>query len=276
MEYTLEALWTVLSIDTVNNVQKNRMDSVFCTVFSFEEKYSRFIKGNFLSTLNTTGKANADEECKTLIRAAQLVHRESSWYFDITLLPILENLGYGVYQGKISPLIWMEHIHIEGDFLSLKNWVQLDFWGIGKWYLIDKIYGILKEVCESFTINFWGDIKVKWLHTVWLEDPLDPGKIIWEIQLENASLCASSWQKRKFWNEHHLINPKTGESQNETLAVFTTHPLATFADMYATALFVSPIEIVIKTLEKVQWLEALIILQNGEMYKSQWLHANLF
>ena len=276
MLYTKEALWTLLRIETSDELSRDRIESIFDTVFLFEQRYSRFIKWNFLSKLNASWKAPLDEELRTLLKASNSVFEISFWYFDITLTPLLENLGYGISKTQEKEIFGMEHIEVSDSIVILKNGVQLDFWGIGKGYLIDKIYAQLELECSNFIINFWGDIKVKGSHTLWLEDPLTPWRLLGKLIVENISLCGSSWEKRKFWTSHHLINPKTKKSQEDTLAVFTTHRLAIFADMYATALFVSPLEISLEILEKVEGLEALIVTRSWEMFQSRGFGAQLF
>jgi thiamine biosynthesis lipoprotein ApbE len=42
---------------------------------------------------------------------------------------------------------------------------------------------------------------------------------------------------------HHLIDAKSKKSQNDKLIVYVTHNLAVFADIFATALYVTPIKV---------------------------------
>jgi thiamine biosynthesis lipoprotein ApbE len=77
-------------------------------------------------------------------------------------------------------------------------------------------------------------------------------------------------------NAHHLIDPQTKKSTNHILTVFTTHRYALFADMYATALFVAPLEVSLQILESIEGLEAMIITNNGAIYTSRGFQADLF
>lgn len=141
--------------------------------------------------------------------------------------------------------------------------------------MLDVLYNFLITHYERFVINFGGDIRVAGKKTIHLEDPLRSGKYIGTIDLENTSIASSSGNKRKIGHQHHLINPKTGKSEDTILAVYVTHRLGVFADIFATALFVSPLPVSIKVLEKVAGLEALIIMQNGKIHTTQNFNATL-
>ena len=132
------------------------------------------------------------------------------------------------------------------------------------------IYNILDKKIDNFVINFWGDIRIKWEKIVHLEDPKDETKIIGSIILNNSSIASSAWNKRIFWSSHHLLNAKSGRSQDDKLAVFVHHKLACFADIFATTLFVCPLEKSLEILSSIPGLEAMIIAENWEIYKSKW------
>ena len=259
----------ILNIETVNKIDKKLLE--------FENKYSRFFLNNYLNKLNKSWKSEIDEEFKTIFAVCKKLNKITNWYFDITVLPFLENFWYGIEKDKLEQNFWMENIEIIENNIILHNQIKIDLWSIWKWYIVDYIYHILKNQISDFTIDFWWDIKVwKQKEIVWLEDPFDDKKIIWEIIISNESICSSNWQKRNFWDKHHLINPITKTSQNDKIAVYVKHKSATLADWYSTALFVSPINLALEILEKTKWLEAMIISDKWEIYKSAWFDAKLY
>jgi thiamine biosynthesis lipoprotein ApbE len=276
MLYTLEALGTKLVIDTLDETLKEELvHFCFCEVKKFEQKFSRFDEKSYLSKINRNWWWEIDDEFLSLLELSQHVHKNSFWYFDITLWSSLEKLWYwSSKQGNEKSS--MDDIILSLNTLTLLNGTHIDFWWIWKWYIIDILFKYLDMNISQFIINFWWDIRVKWKHRLGLEDPLDSSKIIWEVFLEDMAICGSSGQKRKFWWNHHLINPKTRQSQNESLAVFTQHRLASFADTYATAIFVSPLETSLKILEHTEWLDGLIITRSWEIYQSNNFLCTLF
>lgn len=263
-------------LDITTSSSKDSSDVVqacFDTADEFEQKYSRFIDGNILYSLNNTKKAIVGTELLSIIKLSQKVSKLSAGYFDITLLPVLENLWYGIHTEKLQESVWYENIMISENTIILNNNVSIDIWAAWKWYMVDKIYNTLTYHLDNFIINFAWDIRVKGSETIHLEDPNDASKSIGYIDIENISIASSAWNKRKFWNSHHLLNAKTKQSQNDKLAVYVTHKLSSFSDIFSTALFVTPLERAIKMLEQTPGLEALIIASDGKMYKSKWFNC---
>ena len=239
----------------------------------FENKYSRFIKWNYLYALNKDKHAIIDEEFLSIIRLCLKVSDITQWYFDITIQPILEELWYWIEEkNNIKYSVWYKNIIINNNTIVLNNNASIDIWSVWKWYIVDKIYNLLSKHISKFSINFWWDIRIKWDKNIKLEDPLDDSKYIGSLDLSNNSLSSSSGNKRTFWNSHHLINPKNKSSENKIHAVFIQHKLTIFSDIFATALYVSPIEKSIEILSSIQWLEWMIIDIDWKIYKSNWFN----
>lgn len=273
-----ESCWSLIRIDTKNIIVTHQiLDKIYKVLSDFEQKYSRFIPWNFLHVLNINWKAIIDDEFKTIFRVCNLINKKTSWFFDITLLPFLENYGYWIEKTKLKEVFWMDKIEIIWNEVFLKDSVKLDFGSVWKGYLVDKIGNILSKEVDDFIIDFGWDIKIgKQIEKVWLEDPYDDKKLIGKILLSAESLASSSAQKRQFWNHNHLINPILKDSKSDKIAIYVKHKLAVFADAYSTALFVTPLEKTLEILEETSWLEALIIARNWEIYKTSWFDAEIY
>lgn len=277
MKKSRNLFWSRLDI-TIKSSKNNDdiIEHCFLQAGNFENKYSRFIKWNYLYNLNKEKSSQIDWELFSILELCKKVSDLTSWYFDITILPFLENAWYWIESEIIDENIWYKNIIIDNNTIFLKNWVSLDLWAVGKWYIMDKIYNILNKNFDEFIINFGWDIRVKGKHIIYLEDPFDDKKIIWEIEIENLSISASSPNKRKLNKWHHLINPKNKESQNDKISLFITHKLASFSDIFSTALYVTPLDESIKILWKINWLEWLIIDKDWSIYKSTNFNCKLY
>lgn len=276
MKYTKNALGSRLEI-TFFEVIEN--DSVVTESFSliddFEKKYSRFIEGNILSAMNTQKKYTLEPEIVALVRLCIKVSEMTQGSFDITLLPLLENTGYGIREEKMNESFGYKNIDLKENILTLHNEVQIEFGSCGKWYLLDLVYNTLRKYYTHFVLNFGWDIRVSGEQEIVLEDPLDTTKSIWKICLRDWALASSSGNRRKTDTGHHLIDMQRESSQNDKLAIYVTHPLWVMADIFATALFVSPLEKSLEILEKTNNLEALIISREWKIYKSQGFTVDL-
>ena len=277
MKEKRDYLWTSLMIEIGDkNIEKADFDICFSLVEDFENKYSRFKKDSLLSNINKLKQFHIDDELKSMLTLCNKVSDLTDGYFDITLQPILENMWYGIEEVQLEEQIWYKNIQLSGNTLRLKNWVSIDLGAVGKWYILDIVYNHLDKRYSEFVLNFGGDIRIKWKKEVYLEDPNDTTKSIWVITLQSTSIASSSKTKRTFGWSHHLINPKEKVSVDDKLCIYVTHKLGSFADIFATALFVTPLEKSLDILEKIDWLEALIIIDNWEIYKTRGFNSDLY
>lgn len=276
MKYSKELFWSKLQI-TINSedINEDIINKCFLETESFEMKYSRFIKWNYLENLNNNKSSQLTWELLSIIKLSEKVSNITKWYFDITVLPLLENIWYWIHKGNLDENIWYKNIEILWDTINLKNWVSIDIWAVWKWYIVDKIYNMLDPIYDDFIINFWWDIRIKWKEKILLEDPYDDTKSIWEIYLNNLSIASSSPFKRKTKKWNHLINPISKKNDDEKVAIYLTHKLSSFSDIFSTALFITPIEESIKILNNINGLEWMIITKKWEIFKSKWFNCKL-
>lgn len=271
MKFSENFLWSIITIEIKDDII-NRDDISFCysIIEKFEQKYSRFIPWNFLDTLNRKKKAVIDTEFYSLINLATRVSEISEWYFDITVQPLLENLWYWISKRHVAENYWYKNIYLKNSDkknlynIELQGNVSIEFWAFWKWYLIDVIYDFLEKKYNHFIIDFWWDIKAKWSFDIHLEDPLITWSSIWNISLTHCSIASSSWNRRTFNNTHHLISLKSLKWEDEKVWIFVTHKLAVMADIFATALYLSPISICEKIIKQTPWLNAFILFKSWE------------
>lgn len=272
-KFSREIMWSILNLSIDDKITDTSIiDKCFHETELFEKKYSRFLKNSFLNNLNKNKSSQETPwELLSILKLTNKVSILSKWYFDITILPFLENIWYWIKNNFQEEKYWYQNIIIEENKIILKNWVSIDIWSVGKWYMVDKIYNILDKEYQNFVVDFWWDIRVKWKQKIYLEDPINLWNKIWYIELENWSVAWSSSNRRKTNEWSHLINPKK-DYKEDKLAVFTIHKLSSFSDILSTAIFVSPIKISMEIINKTKWLEAMIIMKNWDIYKTKWFN----
>lgn len=277
MKFSKNFLWSKLIIDIKDNkVDNNIIDLCFKNTEIFENTYSRFIKGNFLYNLNKYKKSDIDWDFYTMVNLAINTSKLTEWYFDITIWPILEQMWYWKKNVFSYNNIWYKNILLTKSNIILNNNISIDLWSLWKWYILDKINSILSKYYNNYIINFGWDIICKWKYNIWLENPKNISKIIWTVEMKNISISSSSWLKRTFNNNHHLINPYNKQSENNKLAIYVTHKLAVFSDIFSTALFVAPLKISLTILNNTPGLEWLIIDNDWKYYKSKGFDCSIF
>lgn len=268
--YELKAMWSVLKIK-INSPAWKEVEEIFTYIENFENKYSRFIKWNYLDNLNKAWWWEVDNVTKEFINLSLKVSELSEWYFDITVSPILEDLWYWEKWGNFN--IGYKNINLEWNKLTL-NKVKIELGCLWKWYIVDYVFNKLWNKCEKLLVDFGWDIKFKWDFEIWLESPFKEWEIIWEYKWKDISLASSSWLKRKFNGNHHLISPKDKRSIENISWVYISHSSSMISDIFSTAIAVSPLSVWIKILQNVKGLEGMIITKD-HIYRSEWYKGKL-
>ncbi|MEM1312838.1 MAG: FAD:protein FMN transferase [Patescibacteria group bacterium] len=286
----------LLSQDALTEIAKN----IKLRISNFHNNYSRFIDNNFTGTLNTKKVITEfDQEFLDLIIHSQKLKHISNGYFDISLGSKLENIGYDKKlkqkvtsktrssetlfqpatknQCNISQeIIDQSFLYINTDKIIISKDVQIDFGGIGKGWLVDKLCNYFRSLgLNKFSINAGGDI-YSTMGRFYLEHPALNNQMIGYIDIQNQAIGCSSANRRKFnEDQHHLINPNSGKSPNNYLAVFTQAESTTQADVGSTILFVCPptsLDIIAKQIK----VEYLLILPDFTFIRSEGYVGKLF
>lgn len=253
-----------------------------------EKTYSRFLEDSELSIANKNlGKwHNTTEEFLFLLTSAEKFRKDTNGNFDISLKSVLDDLGYDKkYSFKPhknqNPCNRLGN-NIEIDFKRKKFLLnkEIDFGGLGKGFALDNVAKLLEAKIDHYYINAGGDIIAKrgkardpW--TILLEHPDDPTVAIGKIELDGRSIAASAPNRRRWGENHHLINVKTKKPADEVKAIFVTAKTGIEADAYATALFTAGFEEGIMLSKKLP-VEMLMVSSNNKMYKSNCFEVEFF
>lgn len=291
--------------DTNEKIAKKELEIIKNDIEKFEQRFSRFRKDSELSLMNDFGgeKFEASPEMIEMIKKSKETYQETSGIFDPTVLSVLEKLGYDKsFENIINDHEPGENFFdvrkIQQDFLNRKNFydvkiieekfvykpleLKIDFGGIGKGYIIDKIVEDLKKEYKNFWISAGGDMFLSgrdfnghaW--KVGIQNPNDLEKDIKTIEIvgENMSIATSGTAKRKGVKQgfkwHHIIDPRIGlPVENDILSVTVVASSVIWADVFAkTALILGKKE-GIDFIDERDDTECLIIDKNLEIFLSK-------
>jgi len=221
-----------------------------------EAKYSRYVTGNIVDRINTSGggTVEVDPETAQLLDFADHVYRLSEGAFDITsgvlrkawtfdggdrvpaasvVADLLESVGWG----KVS---WKR------PELTLWPGMQIDLGGIGKEYAVDRAAQLVAARSDaSCLINFGGDLAVTrprhdgaaW--KVGIEAAASEGRASRVILLRQGGLATSGDTKRFVVHDGvrygHILDARTGwPVANAVHSVTVAADTCTEAGMLAT------------------------------------------
>ncbi|HSH01041.1 MAG TPA: FAD:protein FMN transferase [Anaerolineae bacterium] len=231
-----------------------------------EQCLSRFKEDSELSRLNrNNGRFHPVSPTlwNLLHTALQLAHTTNGW-FDPTLLPALEAIGYNQSFAHIGT---HGHTQAPAHTPTLGQWAaidtrltptqyqvrlpphtQLDFGGIGKGYTAQRAIDFLSRYGPCL-IDAGGDLiagpppadKIGWPVTIAAPTPADtPPRHILPISLAHSTLATSAIDYRAWYHNnhpvHHIINPHTGQpAQTDLLSVSILAADGAQAEGWATA-----------------------------------------
>ncbi len=201
----------------------------------FENKFSRYLYNNLCWQINRSEgkKVKIDLETFNLLEYANNLYQMSEKLFDITA-GVLNKIwhfkkdAHPPSQSSIDellPFIGFHQIDYAKKYFCMPKGMQVDFGGIGKEYIVDRVAQLITPICEpeevSFLVNFGGDLVAKnfnSLHPAWhvgvenIESHRCSEKL---INISQGAVATSGSTKRFFDYQGqryaHILNPITGK-----------------------------------------------------------------
>jgi thiamine biosynthesis lipoprotein len=252
----------------------------------------RFNESTPVARLNREGVIkDAPPELIEVISRALYHHQLTGGSFDISVKPVVdlfeEKMGHRKEvlsterELKVAlALIDSHQIELEGRSVRFKKpgmGITLD--GIAKGYAVDRASEMMADLgIKNHLINAGGDIRTMgskesqkpW--TVAIQDP-QKGKDYPDIVHMNDGAIATSGDYENFYDRerrfHHIVNPKTGLSPEQTSSVSVMGSKAMDADALATAVLVMGPDQGIRFIDSLPQYESLIITKDGSQLKSK-------
>ena len=273
---------------------KQNIDSVLISVnyqmstYLFDSEITQF--NNHESTTSFT----VSNDFSLVVERALHWSKLTDGAFDITIVPLLYLWGFGPGQaselGDIFPeehAVQKRRTHVGYEKLTTNKYylqkkdpyIKIDLNAIAKGFGVDAVYSFLESIgMNNIMVEIGGEVRTKgknrknepWMIAVEIPDLESTGNKItrWAVHLENKAM-ATSGDYRNYYEidgvrYSHEIDPRTGYPAQTGVASATV--IATNcmdADALATALIIMGTESGLQLVEKLDDVEAFLILREG-------------
>jgi FAD:protein FMN transferase len=152
-----------------------------------------------------------------VLRAAVALHRRSAGVFDITVAPILQEMGLLARPREQRQAAARDRATtaaielLPGHRARFKQPdMRIDLGGIAKGFAVDRAIDVLREHgMPTGLVNAGGDLAVFGpnLNAVHIRDPRDPGRLLCRLGLRNEALASSGRQFDPFVSAQAIAAP---------------------------------------------------------------------
>ncbi len=271
------------------------LDKAEETIYRYEEALSKTIEGSFTYEINENKEYDLTshpykDEILYLLHKSQYYNELSNGYFDITIEPLVNLWGFGEEtQGEIPSdsdiedalsKIDTSNIEINGNLVTLKNDATIDFGGIAKGYIADKVSEVLRENgCQSGIVNLGGNVLTFGLKPtgkswkVGIKNPDETSDSQDEVTVGAKSVVTSGIYERKFENNgkfyHHILDYTTGyPSESDVLYATIICDSSIDGDALATTIVLLGSKAGIELINSLDNVEAMVYTRDEQSFFS--------
>lgn len=248
-------------LHTSRDRSEEAMGEAFLEIDRLARTMSRFDQTTAVAQLNREGSLkDVPPEVAEIIASSMAYYRLSNGAFDISVKPVVDLYKTKFSGGSRMPpteaelrealrLVNASFIEVTGRNIRFKRagmGITLD--GIAKGYIVDRASGVLTRYgITNHLINAGGDIRTMGLRsdkkpwTIAVQDPQKKKHYPDIIHLTDGAVATSGNYEIYFDREkmfHHIVNPRTGQSPDESTSVSVLADTAMEADALSTAVFV--------------------------------------
>jgi thiamine biosynthesis lipoprotein len=253
---------------------------------------SRHRPDTAVGRLNASGRlVGAPPELTEVLGRAAEASRLSRGAFDVTVAPLLDLYERSFADGAMPPstarvaealeLVDYRAVRIDSDVITFDtDGMSITLDGIAKGFIVDRTIDVLvTNGAERVMVDAGGDMATAgpgsshdpW--TVGIQDPHADG-IIGLVRLGGECIATSGDYMATFTEDrrfHHILDPRTGRSPEETSAVSVIASSAMEADALSTALLVLGPRDGISLLEELPGAEGVMVTKDGRRVRSSGL-----
>jgi FAD:protein FMN transferase len=226
------------------------IQNIINKIQNLESLLTKFSPNSDIGRINNNPKIRikVSEDTIKLLKIGNNLSTLTDGYFDmgmgnfLTLYRIDSDVPL---VGSITNIDNMKYdlLSITDNFVKLnRENSMLDLGGIGKGYAVDQIVNFLKNAGITYSaVEFGGDIRVmggmpsgeKW--KIYIDKTISYNSNNY-IYIKDGSLALSGNYRKNFYNNHHIINPKTLKSESDK-RVMVFGESCTICDALSTAFF---------------------------------------
>jgi thiamine biosynthesis lipoprotein len=231
----------------------------FAEMVRLEAMLTRFASDSPVTELNRSGRlSGAPQELLEVLAAAGQFHQASQGSFDVTVLPLLNELESQLSAGRAldqrrleaaGELVGFGKLVRNGRDLSFaQSGMAITLDSIAKGYIVDKGIERLSALGLQYAlVNAGGDIRAlngKGAAEGWqvlVQSPQDKNAYIASLSLDNRAVATSGNYEAYFDQNKelgHIINPASPGQAAPTVSASVLAPSCVAADALATAMFV--------------------------------------
>jgi len=274
------------------DLSKKLCQKIRFEIAEFENHFSRFIPTSELSYLNANPNRNisVSPQMIQILVTARKIWDLTDGLVDPTIGQALIVAGYDASfellndsNGQTKRNSIAKHslrdvtIDEKLKMVKIPEGVSLDFGGIGKGYILDKLLAYIEPVTQDYWLSLGGDLVVSGKNDngkIWpigVQNPQSLDQDIASLNLPSTrwAVATSGITKRRgikagvSW--HHLIDPRTNKpAMNDVLAVTAVTKSALLADAFAKTILFKGSKDGIAWADRQKDLEALIITDTRE------------
>jgi thiamine biosynthesis lipoprotein len=264
--------------DTPTAAGEAAVDAAFAAVAKVHELMSFHEPDSDVSRLNREACARpvtVDPWTFTVLETALDLNRRSAGAFDVTVAPMLEDLGLlprtdrpsaPAHRSNGGPIELLEG----GRVRFRDRGVRIDLGGIAKGFAVDRAVDALRaHGVRNGLVNAGGDLAAfgPQPHTVHLRDPRDPSRLMYALDVREEALATSGARFDPLRSEEAagvaIIDPETGAPAHAVHGATVRAPSCMLADALTKVVMVAPAST--PTLLASSGASALIVLANGDV-----------
>ncbi len=293
---------TIVDITLYGTDKETRpiLDKLFREIENDEKKFSRHQSDGEIGEVNNHigEEVTVSEDTINMVESAFSISTMTGGLFDISIGPLVDLWDISgnepcvpteeEIQSVLKKINYRKiDIDVEKNTLSIPDeGMSLDMGAIAKGYITDKLVKILQEDgIQSALLNLGGNLYLYGskpdgaLWNIGIRNPYGlQGEYIGTVMVKDMSVVTSGIYERYFEVEekryHHILNPKTGYPEDNTLAsVSILSPSSTFADGLSTAVFLLGRKDGMSLIEKINDVEAIFVTKDRKVYLSSGLKS---